>query len=444
MKAATLLATLRDRDVQVWADGERLRCSAPLGALSPELREELRQRKHEILEFLRSAGTLARQQRAIVPMQPRGMRPPIFAFGGHNGDVFCFRALAKHLGEDQPFFGLQPPGFEDQQEPLARVEDLAAYFAAEIRTFQPRGPYVIAGYCAGGSIAFELARQLLRDGATVSGLALFGAPYTTSYRRLPRLRKRLTSQVEYLQRHARALASQPFGKRWAYLAERLRARKARQTVERPAALGPLLAQRGRVERAIFAALRRYIPGEFDGCLSLFLPCQQWVDSAEQPLRWRAVAQHSDEVLRAGRLPHRRHAPRFLRSGIRRAFPAKPRQARQRGMAPSPREFSRIRLNAAFGTSWSRFISFPVPWVWIAARPEVSQQPVQFGAELSSGGTARTVLSIYDGCRPDCFRRPLAVVCRGTRNCGHARQSSRVFCRRMSRFGRPGWTCLPRE
>jgi thioesterase domain-containing protein len=290
----TLLATLRDRDIQVWADGERLRCSAPSGVLNPELREELQQRKREILQFLQSAGSLARQQRAIVPLQPRGTRPPVFAFGGHNGDVFCFRALTQHLEADQPFFGLQPPGFEDQQEPLARVEDLAAYFAAEIRAFQPQGPYVLAGYCAGGSIAFELARQLLRDGAAVSGLALFGAPYATSYRRLPRLRKRLATQVERLQKHARALASLPLGERPSYLTQRLRERRARLAVERPVALGPLLAQRARVERAIFAALRRYVPGHFAGRLSLFLPSKQWVDSREEPLRWRAVAQHSDE------------------------------------------------------------------------------------------------------------------------------------------------------
>ena len=82
---------------------------------------------------------------------------------------------------------------------LARLRlELAAYFAAAIRAFQPEGPYVIAGFCAGGTIAFELARQLLRDGARVSGLALFGAPYSPSYRRLPQLRKRLEARSERL------------------------------------------------------------------------------------------------------------------------------------------------------------------------------------------------------------------------------------------------------
>ncbi|MGH8687988.1 MAG: hypothetical protein ACREVQ_09795, partial [Burkholderiales bacterium] len=104
-----LLAELRSRDVQLRADGDRLRCSAPAGALTPELRDRLKRRKYDILEFLRSVGTRAHQQRAIVPLQPLGERTPIFGVGGHNGDVFCYRALAHHLGRDQPLYGLQPP-----------------------------------------------------------------------------------------------------------------------------------------------------------------------------------------------------------------------------------------------------------------------------------------------------------------------------------------------
>ena len=111
----------------------------------------------EIIE-LRKAEGIARQPDGIVPLQPRGTRIPVYAVGGHNGDVFAFRDLARHLGEDQPFFGLQPPGLDGRSEPLARVEDIAACLAAQIRAFQPSGPCVIAGYCAGGSVAFELAR----------------------------------------------------------------------------------------------------------------------------------------------------------------------------------------------------------------------------------------------------------------------------------------------
>jgi NAD(P)-dependent dehydrogenase (short-subunit alcohol dehydrogenase family)/acyl carrier protein len=108
--------------------------------LTPELRDQLQQRKGELVEFLRSAKTIAQQQGAIVPLQPRGSRTPIFGVGGHNGDVFCYRALAQHLGDDQPLYGLQPPGLDGDSAPLERIEDLAAYFAAQIRAFRGGRP----------------------------------------------------------------------------------------------------------------------------------------------------------------------------------------------------------------------------------------------------------------------------------------------------------------
>ena len=57
----SFLTKLRDRDIQVWAEGDRLRCSVPPGTLTPELRDELQQHKNEVLKFLRSAGALAGQ-----------------------------------------------------------------------------------------------------------------------------------------------------------------------------------------------------------------------------------------------------------------------------------------------------------------------------------------------------------------------------------------------
>ncbi|HEY5910145.1 MAG TPA: thioesterase domain-containing protein [Verrucomicrobiae bacterium] len=289
MTVTSFLAMLRDRGIEVSMDGDQLRCNAPAGTLTPELRAELRQRKHEILHLLNAAQSLARQQRAIVPIQPRGSRPPVFAIAGHNGDVFCFRALARSLGEDQPFYGLQPPGLDGHKDPFDRIQDLAEYFASEIRAFQPAGPCVIVGYCAGGTPAFELARVLHRKGATLNSLSLFGAPFATAYRRWPRLRKRIASQLDRLLRHARAVASLPASERRQYLAERIRNRRADSDAKRRTAREPMLAHRARVERATFAALRRYIPGAFPGRLCLYLPCKAWAPSGEEPLRWRSVA-----------------------------------------------------------------------------------------------------------------------------------------------------------
>jgi thioesterase domain-containing protein len=292
MNLLDFLAALRERDIQISADGDRLRCNAPVGALTPGLRDELRQRKVEILRFLRAAKSLAGQQPAVVPLQPYGTATPIFAVAGHNGDIFCFRALAQHLGDDQPFFGLQPPGLDGSHKPLARVEDLAAYFATQIRIVWPDGPYIIAGYCAGGTIAFELACQLLRGGAAIHVLALFGSPFPTNYRFWPLLCWRIGQFMRRLVRHACAVSALPAAKWRKYVTERLRNLEAAREAERRVVSDPVLVWRGQVESATLGAIRRYAPGWFAGRLSLFWPCKDCRGDAL--VQWPSVAKTTEK------------------------------------------------------------------------------------------------------------------------------------------------------
>lgn len=303
MNTVGLLEILRNRDIQLWAEGGQLKCSAPTGTLSAELRQELRQHKADILKFLDTADSVARQQRAIIPLQPHGTRIPIFAVAGHNGDVFCYRTLVKYLGEDQPFFGLQPPGLDGQSRPLKRVEDLAVYFAKQIKAFHPNGPYVIAGYCAGGTVAFELAQQLLRDGSQIKFLALFGAPFATSYRLGSQLKLRLEGEWARVSRHARALRERSAGNRFSYIREKLklvlpsnRVEEVESKTQNPKSkISPeVLAQRIGVQRATFAALARYTPVHFPGRMVLLLPCKSWAHSSRHPLYWRSVANRIEE------------------------------------------------------------------------------------------------------------------------------------------------------
>jgi thioesterase domain-containing protein len=260
----------------------------------------LRQRKADILKFLDTADSLTRQPRAIIPLQPRGTRTPIFAVAGHNGDVFCYRTLVQYLGDDQPFFGLQPPGLDGQSQPLTRIEDLAAYFAAQIKAFQPEGPYIIAGYCAGGATAFELAQQLLRAGSTVKVVALFGAPYATAYRFRSQMQLRFETQWARIVRHVHSLTALSGPQRRAYILEKFKLILSRSNAEskiknQQSKISPdVLAQRIKVQRATIAALARYNPSPFPGRLVLLLPCRAWAHSSRQPLRWRSVAEHVEE------------------------------------------------------------------------------------------------------------------------------------------------------
>ena len=54
MTTIEFLSHLRSKDIRVWPEGDTLRYDAPPGALTPDLRQELLERKQEILIFLRT------------------------------------------------------------------------------------------------------------------------------------------------------------------------------------------------------------------------------------------------------------------------------------------------------------------------------------------------------------------------------------------------------
>jgi acyl-CoA synthetase (AMP-forming)/AMP-acid ligase II/thioesterase domain-containing protein/acyl carrier protein len=109
----------------------------------------------------------------LVPIQQGGSRPTFFCVHNLHGEVLNFRFLAQHLGPDQPFYAVQTIGLDGTEMPLARIEQMAARYIAEIRRLQPAGPYYIGGYSMGGAVAYEMAQQLRAAGQTVGLLALF-------------------------------------------------------------------------------------------------------------------------------------------------------------------------------------------------------------------------------------------------------------------------------
>ena len=176
MTTAEFLSSLRERGVRLSVADGRLKCDAPPGVLDDGLQAQLAARKQELLTLIAEAEMSLGAPRSLVPLKPTGDHPPLFARPGHNGDVFCYRALAAHLDPSRPLYGVEPKGADGSPTPET-VEEIADYEVAQIRRFQPEGPYYIAGFCAGGTIAFESARQLAqRGGGRGSGL-LFGSSF---------------------------------------------------------------------------------------------------------------------------------------------------------------------------------------------------------------------------------------------------------------------------
>jgi amino acid adenylation domain-containing protein len=109
----------------------------------------------------------------ILCFNENGARPPLFCISSQGDDAQCFRHLAAHLGPDRPLFAMAGPDGNDR---LGDMEDTARRACQSIRRLRPHGPYLLGGYCFGGIVAFETARQLIAMGAEVPLVALFDVP----------------------------------------------------------------------------------------------------------------------------------------------------------------------------------------------------------------------------------------------------------------------------
>jgi amino acid adenylation domain-containing protein/FkbM family methyltransferase len=109
---------------------------------------------------------------SLVPIQTSGYKRPFFCIAGGGGNVLYFYHLALHLGSDQPFYALQAVGLDGESEPLTRIEDMAAHYIEAIKSVQPQGPYLLGGHSFGGTVAFETAQQLQKQGDEVALLAI--------------------------------------------------------------------------------------------------------------------------------------------------------------------------------------------------------------------------------------------------------------------------------
>ncbi|MCP4261660.1 MAG: amino acid adenylation domain-containing protein, partial [Planctomycetes bacterium] len=110
---------------------------------------------------------------SLAPIQPKGSKPPFFCIPGLGGNVIYLYELARSLGIEQPFYGLQAVGFDGEAEPHASIEEMATHYTREIQTIQPQGPYLLGGHSFGAKVAYEMVQQLKKQGLEVAQLVIF-------------------------------------------------------------------------------------------------------------------------------------------------------------------------------------------------------------------------------------------------------------------------------
>ncbi len=225
---------------------------------------------------------------SLVPIQSAGSRPPLFCMHAGAGTVLFYYDLARQLGADQPVYGLQARGLYGQNEPHARVEEMAAAYLEEVRSVQPEGPYYFAGFCFGATLAFEMAQQLSRAGQKVVFLASFDGPTPTfsdapppsakakepkPVTRRPSLRSRVARRWQQMQQRKG-------GKKWRFIFRLLQNRWRAHSFKLKYEIGNYYRKKGRALPGFvrhgyfnwnnFLAEKRYKPKPYTGRMTVFV------------------------------------------------------------------------------------------------------------------------------------------------------------------------------
>lgn len=240
----------------------------------------------------------------LVAIQPLGTRPRLFCMHGAGGSVLIYRDLSRHLGLDQPVYGLQSQGLDGSCPPLTTIEEMATLYVKEIRRNQPYGPYFLAGYCGGGTIAYEVAQQLLADGEKIALLAMFD---TMNWSKIPiTLQSKATYTLQRLVFHAASFASLDFKNRSKFLQEKIAILRSRIPVWRGMLQSKFSKNTGgeasttlalgRVWQTNDRACWQYEPKPYAGAVTDFRPAKQYRIFNKPELKWDRLAQGGQEVV----------------------------------------------------------------------------------------------------------------------------------------------------
>jgi thioesterase domain-containing protein/acyl carrier protein len=208
---------------------------------------------------------------ALFPLSLGGSGTPFFLVSSFDGAMLPLRPLARRL--DRPTYSFVPRGVDTRAWPDRTIEQAAARYVHAVRAIQSGGPYLIGGYSFGGLVAYEMSRQLVALGETVSLLALIdpAAPERVD----PAATRRLARGLD----PAPSLTSA-----WLERARRVADRFVPWCAAVTAGIVPWEPRR---QSAAFFCLSlrmqgRYRPGPYDGA-ALFLLTEQWERLQSRPL-----------------------------------------------------------------------------------------------------------------------------------------------------------------
>jgi amino acid adenylation domain-containing protein len=122
----------------------------------------------------------------------------LFFIHDGSGEVEGYGEFCSHLNIDFNCWGIRADVIKNYTPNNASIEEIAGKYLEKIKKVQPQGPYYLAGWSLGGTIAFETVSQLEIMGENIYFLAVIDSPGPQGNRIEEQIQFNLESEIHWV------------------------------------------------------------------------------------------------------------------------------------------------------------------------------------------------------------------------------------------------------
>ena len=120
----------------------------------------------------------------LLQGNPKKASKTLFLTPDGSGSASSYAFISK-IDPDVALYGLNCPYMETPQDWTNGIPGAASIYKEEIQRRQPKGPYYLGGWSAGGVLAYEISLQFQKEGERVERLVLIDSPCPVHLEPLP-------------------------------------------------------------------------------------------------------------------------------------------------------------------------------------------------------------------------------------------------------------------
>lgn len=123
-------------------------------------------------------------QSILLQGNPKTAEKTLFLIPDGSGSATSYATIPQ-IANNIALFGLNCPFMTIPTQYTCGIEKVAELFLEEVRRRQPKGPYYLGGWSAGGVIAYQMVLHLIAQGEKCENLILFDSPCPVRLEALP-------------------------------------------------------------------------------------------------------------------------------------------------------------------------------------------------------------------------------------------------------------------